>query len=295
MNSLIRYGNPCPIAARGASVVIGNFDGVHLGHQALIKAADRHVVALTFEPHPKAYFSKQPLFRMTSFEEKTQLLLQNGVSHVACADFNEAFAALSPQEFINSVLINWLGAKEVITGEGFRFGKGRAGDGELLSDQFFSYKAVPPVLHDGLPISSSRIRKALSEGDLPRANALLGRDYAVTGEVIHGRKEGRELGYPTANIALSPDNGLKHGIYAVFIMINGVKHAGVASFGRRPMFDNGAPLLEAHIFDFKADLYGKNVQVQFIKYLRGEEKFDSLDALIVQMNEDSKQARRILN
>jgi riboflavin kinase / FMN adenylyltransferase len=287
----LRYLAPCPIAFRGSAVVIGNFDGVHLGHQALIaaaKATGLRVIALSFTPHPRAFFTGEQIFTLTP--DKEAVLHGYGVDALALCPFDAAFAALSPQEFIDKVLLNWLGAKAVFTGADFRFGAKRAGDSALLSAQPFTYQAVAPVLYAGEIISSSRVRAALKNGDIALATQLLGRPFRVSGEVIHGRKEGRTLGYPTANIVLAPETTLKYGIYAV--RAGGVQ--GVASFGVRPMFDNGQALLETHFFDFAGDLYGQNLALDFIAYLRGEEKFESLAALITQMDKDSQQAKAIL-
>jgi riboflavin kinase / FMN adenylyltransferase len=288
---ILNFPHPCPANLRGCAVIIGNFDGVHLGHQALIneaKTTGLHIMALSFAPHPREFFSGKPVFTLTP--HKQNLLESYGVEALALCAFNAEFAALSPQAFIDKILVNWLGAKAVFTGEGFRFGAKRAGDTDLLSHQHFHFKAVAPVHYEGEIASSSRIREALGQGNLTLANQLLTRSFSILGEVIHGRKEGRTLGYPTANIALPSEMTLKHGIYAVRVGMQ----KGVASFGVRPMFDNAHPLLEVHLFDFKGDLYGQNLEIQFIAYLRGEEKFTSLESLIVQMDKDSIEAKHIL-
>jgi riboflavin kinase / FMN adenylyltransferase len=188
----------------------------------------------------------------------------------------------------------------VVVGEDFHFGKDRKGSPAFLAasgrNNGFATRFVPAFRDEnGDIISSTAIRLALGKGDLARANRMLGYTFDIVGSVIHGAKRGRELGYPTANIALDPGFGLKHGIYAVRVMIDGAPHAGVASFGRRPMFDNGAPLLEVFVIDFSGDLYGKTMRVSFEAFLRGEEKFDSLETLIRQMDADQAEARRILS
>lgn len=296
-NIIISPHQPCPISLRGACVIIGNFDGVHVGHKALITAGlatGLRVIALTFNPHPREYFTGQPQFMLNSLQEKAKLLFEAGVVGVALCPFDKALAALSPQEFIDKVLLNWLSAKAVITGKGFRFGSKRAGGEDELSMQHFTYHAMPPVHLEGGVVSSSRIRAALMAGDIALANRLLGRVYSLCGVVQHGAKQGRELGYPTANIALSQGFALKHGIYAVTCSVEGVPHKGVCSFGTRPMFDNGLPLLETYLFDFSGDLYGKEIEIFLHSFIREELKFASLDDLIVAMGHDCAKAQKDL-
>ncbi|MBL8569194.1 MAG: bifunctional riboflavin kinase/FAD synthetase [Phreatobacter sp.] len=295
-----------PDPLRGGVVAVGNFDGVHLGHRhvlaearALAAKAGSPAVALTFEPHPRAFFQPaQPMFRLTSPETKARLLAAEAIDAVAVAAFDAPFAALSADQFVSDVLIDWLGASHVVVGRDFHYGAGRAGSPGMLreagSKQGFAVTEVGALLREGAPVSSSSIRTALSGGDLATARDLLGRDWFVTTEVIHGDKRGRDLGYPTANLRLAPGTDLRFGIYAVKLGIDGVWRDGVASFGRRPTFDNGAPLLEVHVFDFAGDLYGRSVDVVFAGFIRDELKFDGIEALVAQMDRDSLAARDIL-
>lgn len=300
-----RLAVPVPIDAlpqslKGGTVAIGNFDGVHRGHQSVLSVALRHgrpVVALTFEPHPRAFFSGTALFRLTSVEEKARVMAALGVDGMIVAPFDAALAGLSAEAFMADVLAGHLDARTVVVGHDFSFGARRRGDGALLTREGpalgFQTEVVPPFADDGV-VSSTRIRDHLAAGSLEEAAALLGRRYAIDAEVRHGEKRGRTMGYPTANQALDPANELRHGIYAVRILIDGVWRDGVASFGRRPTFDNGAPLLETFVFDFSGDLYGQRLRVAFESFLRPELKFDGMDALIAQMDADSLSARTVL-
>lgn len=301
-----RFGAPAPAALTGGVVAIGNFDGVHRGHAHVIAQAraiagriGAPTLALTFEPHPRALFQPgETLFRLTDPHAKARLLTAAGVDGVAVADFDRAFANLSADEFVDRVLVEWLRARHVVTGADFRFGARRAGDVARLTvdglKRGFGVTAASALTDGGVPVSSSAIREALRRAEIGRANALLGRAYAVSGLVLHGEKRGRGLGYPTANMRLDAGNGLAHGVYAVKFAVDGVWRDGVASFGRRPTFDNGAPLLETFVFDFSGDLYGKVADVAFAGFIRAELKFDGIDALIAQMDRDSAEARRIL-
>lgn len=292
-------------------VAIGNFDGAHRGHaavaaeaRALAAAAGSgrraEILALTFDPHPRAFFQPgQPHFRLLDPALRREALARIGFDGAVILPFTAAFAALSPADFIEKILVARLGADGVVVGEDFHFGRARAGTPALLVEAGarlgFAVRLVTPFRDaGGAVVSSSAIRAALASGGITRANAMLGYPYSVRGEVIHGEKRGRDLGYPTANIRLDPASGLAHGIYAVRAKIDGRWHEAVASFGRRPHFDNGAPLLETHLFDFKGDLYGKEIEVAFVAYLRGEAKFDSLEALVAQMDADCRDARRLL-
>ncbi len=233
-------------------------------------------------------------------EQRQNRLASIGFEALALIPFTAELASTSAEGFVQHLLVERLGAAGVVVGQDFHFGKGRQGTPEFLAEaglrHGFAVRFVEPYRDEtGAIVSSSAIRVALADGDLATAHRMLGHAYAVSGEVIHGAKRGRELGYPTANIALDAGNGLRHGIYAVRIEIDGEPRAGVASFGRRPMFDNGAPLLEVYVIDFSGDLYGKRVTVSFEAFLRGEARFDSLEALIRQMDADQAEARRILS
>jgi riboflavin kinase/FMN adenylyltransferase len=293
---------------RNATILcIGNFDGAHRGHAAIVNAArqmatsqNAEIRALSFAPHPRRFFRPDlPLFQLTPQPLRQERLAAIGFDGLVELAFNAELASMSARDFVRDVLAGSLRASGVVVGEDFHFGKNRTGTPDFLAEagrEFgFSTRFVPPYRDEnGEIVSSSAIRLALQNGDLKTANRMLGYAFEIIGPVIHGAKRGRELGYPTANIALDPACGLKHGIYAVRARIDGIPHPGVASFGRRPMFDNGAPLLEVFVLDFSGDLYGKNVRVSFEAFLRGEEKFESLDALVRQMNADRDAARRIL-
>lgn len=297
---------PVPAALRGAVVALGNFDGVHRGHAELARAAaaiaaplGAPTAALTFEPHPRSVFRpEQPVFRLTPPAIKTELLSKIGFATSFILPFDKEVAAITAEAFIDELLLGRLGARGLVCGYDFHFGRGRAGSPELLqargAAEHVPVTVVPPFLVDGEPVSSTAIRLALEAGDVARAARLLGRPWFVRGSVAHGDKRGRDLGYPTANLHLPRDCRLRYGIYAVRIRIDGIWRDGVASFGSRPTFDDGAPRLETFVFDFAGDLYGASVDVAFVAFLRGEEKFDDLPALIAQMDRDSARARAIL-
>ncbi len=291
---------------RGAVVAIGNFDGVHRGHQAVIATArgraaalGRPAAALTFEPHPRSLFRPQePLFRLTDARNKLRLLASTGLDGAIVLTFDTALAALSADDFVQHVLIERLAISGVTIGFDFHFGAKRSGSADYLATagakQAFSVDVVPRFEDNGRRISSGPIRIALADGQVADAAEMLGFPWFVTGEVVHGDKRGRELGYPTANLRLDPTCRLRHGIYAVRVNVAGRRYNGVANFGRRPMFDIGTVLLEIFLFDFSADLYGQTIDVAFIDWIRPEMKFDSLDDLVRRMDEDSRIARSLL-
>jgi riboflavin kinase / FMN adenylyltransferase len=305
--TVIRDNTPQSAIPRGAVVAMGNFDGVHLGHRAVIEAAlqmgkvhGKPALALTFEPHPRSFFSPNtPQFRLTDETNKLRLLAGTGLAGAVVMTFDKNRAGTSAQDFIHHDLIGRLGISGIAVGYDFHFGKGRVGSPSLLVAEAPRLGIEVDVqAHVDIaerPVSSSAIRMALAEGQIADATAMLGNPWFVTGEVIHGEKRGRDLGYPTANIRLDRNCGLKHGIYAVRVGRGKGKDEeridGVASFGRRPTFDNGAPLLEVFLFDFKGDLYGNVLDVAFIGFIRDELKFDSIEALIRQMDDDSARAR----
>jgi riboflavin kinase/FMN adenylyltransferase len=299
---VIRGGASMPAGLKRAFVAIGNFDGVHRGHRAVFGAArgkGAKTLALTFEPHPRTFFKPDaPVFRITPEPAKLRLLAANGLDGAVVLEFNRELASLTAEEFVSKILVDWLDISGVAVGHDFHFGRQRQGTPEFLVDagkrHGFAVEIVSPLNDGGVPVSSGAIRAALAEGDITRAETLLGHPWFVSGEVIHGEKRGRDLGFPTANIKLDPSCQLKHAIYAVRAHVGGRAHDAVASFGRRPQFDNGAPLLETFLFDFSGDLYGQEMTVEFAGFIRAEAKFDSLDALIAQMNRDSDEARAIL-
>ncbi|HET6839079.1 MAG TPA: bifunctional riboflavin kinase/FAD synthetase [Bradyrhizobium sp.] len=308
--TVIRDTTPAAAIPKGAVVAMGNFDGVHLGHRAVIEAAlqmgrahGRPAMAVTFEPHPRSFFSpNSPQFRLTDEAGKLRLLAGTGLAGAVVMTFDKKRAETTAQDFIHHDLIERLGVSGIAVGYDFHFGKGRVGSPSLLVSEAPRLGIEVDVqAHVDIaerPVSSSAIRMALAEGQIEDATAMLGSPWFVSGEVIHGEKRGRDLGYPTANIRLDKHCGLKHGIYAVRVGLGGGKDQarldGVASFGRRPTFDNGAPLLEIFLFDFKADLYGTSLDVAFVAFLREELKFDSVEALVRQMNDDSARAREFL-
>lgn len=295
-----------PEALRGAVLALGNFDGVHRGHAELARvasamAAERgcEAAVFTFEPHPRTVFRPdEPVFRLTPPEVKLELLAEAGLARSFVLPFDREIAAIGAESFIDDLLLGRLGAAGLVCGYDFHFGKGRTGSPEMLQARSGAHgvpvAVVPPYTWHGEPVSSTLVRAALEAGDVAHAADLLGRFWFVRGKIVHGDKRGRDLGYPTANMNLARDCRLKYGIYAVRMKVDGTWRDGVASFGRRPTFDDGAPRLESFLFDFSGDLYGKTVDVALVARLRDEAKFDSLDALIAQMDRDSLQARAIL-
>jgi riboflavin kinase / FMN adenylyltransferase len=293
-------------ALAGAVVAIGNFDGVHRGHRAVIGAAlkraralGRKAAALTFTPHPRLFLRPQePLFQLSSECDKLRLLAATGLDGAMVMTFDAALAATPAEDFITKILARALGIGGAAIGFDFHFGKNRGGSPAFLAEQGaklgFAVDVVPPLEDEGTPVSSGSVRAALAAGRVVEAAELLGAPWFVSGEVIHGEKRGRELGFPTANLKLDPSCGLKHGIYAVRADVAGKRHDGVASFGRRPMFDDGAPLLEVFLFDFDGDLYGRTIDVAFIGWIRHEQKFESIEALRQHMTADATQARDAL-
>lgn len=304
--TVIRDTTPAAAMPKGSVVAMGNFDGMHLGHRAVIAAAiemsrthRQPAFAVTFEPHPRKFFSPNtPQFRLTDETNKLRLLAGTGLAGAVVMTFDAARAGTTAQDFIHHDLIARLGVSGIAVGYDFHFGKGRVGSPSLLVSEAprlgIEVDVQPHVDIDERPVSSSAIRMALAEGQIADATAMLGGPWFITGEVIHGEKRGRDLGYPTANIRLDRHCGLKHGIYAVRVGRGAERFDGVASFGRRPTFDNGAPLLEVFLFDFKGDLYGTALDVAFIGFIRDELKFDSIDALVHQMDDDSAKARAAL-
>jgi riboflavin kinase / FMN adenylyltransferase len=290
----------------GAVYAIGNFDGLHLGHQSVIGRAvaiakERRAPSalLTFEPHPADFFNRRPVvFRLTPPKDKAAICERLGLNGLVVIGFDASLAAMSAEEFITTILVARLRAAAVVVGWDFHFGRGRSGSPTTLAEaglrHGFHVEIVPKVENGVGVVSSSAIRKALEGGDLATAARGLGRNYSVSGQVISGQRLGRTLGVPTANIALEPTNKLAHGVYAVTARIEGRAHPAVASFGTRPTVDDGPPLLEVHLLDFDGDLYGREMDVEFAERIRDEVKFDSLDALVAEMERDKERARAIL-
>lgn len=302
---VVRDGMPAG-ALRGAVVAIGNFDGVHRGHRAVIGAAmnraqalGRPAAVMTFEPHPRAFFNPgEPLFRLTDEAAKLRLLASTGLDGAIVLTFDAALAKLTADEFVSQILIDRFAVSGAVIGFNFHFGMKRAGSPEFLraegKERGFAVEVVPRFEDNGRPVSSGPIREALAEGKVREADEFLGYPWFITGTVIHGDKRGRELGFPTANIRLDANCALRYGIYAVRVRVNGRAIDGVANFGRRPMFDTGAVLLEIFLFDFSGDLYGQTLDVAFIEWIREERMFDSAAALVGQMKEDSRLALEAL-
>ena len=304
--AVVRDDAPDDHALRGAVVAIGNFDGVHRGHRAVIAAAlaraktlGRPAAALTFEPHPRSFFRPgDALFRLTDERAKLRLLAATGLSGAVVLRFDAALARLSAEDFVARILVGRLAVSGVAIGFDFHFGKERAGSPGYLAAQGakrgFAVDVVPRFEDEGRPVRSGPIRAALSAGEVTEAAELLGYPWFVSGEVVHGDKRGRELGFPTANLRLDPGCALKHGVYAVRVGVDGRRYDGVANFGRRPMFDSGTVLLEPFLFDFAGDLYGRVIDVAFIEWIRPELALASVAELVERMGEDARLARTAL-
>ena len=296
-------GVPLPPAFRGGWVALGNFDGFHLGHQAVVgraveraRAAGVPALVATFDPHPVRYFRPNaPPFRLTTLDQRERLFAGAGADAMVVHRFDAGLAATDAEAFVAERLRGLAG---VVTGEDFTFGAGRSGNAESLgrlgAAHGIAAETVAPVALDGAPVSSSRIREALGHGDMPAAARLLTRPYAIQGVVEHGDKRGRQLGYPTANLRLGDYQRPRYGVYAVRgRLLGGVVVDGVANLGLRPQFEP-VELLEPSFFDWSGDLYGQAIEVELHAHLRDEAKFDGLEPLIVQMDRDAKAARALL-
>jgi riboflavin kinase/FMN adenylyltransferase len=303
------HRRPIPESLRGAIVALGNFDGFHLGHQAVVREAvewasaeGRRTLVATFDPHPVRHFAPHvPPFRLTTLEQREELFAAAGADAMLVFHFDDDLAGTTADEFVTRLLGESVGAKGVVTGEDFTFGKARGGDIAVLREigerAGIEARAVGPVMDSGRPVSSSRIRDALKAGDCAEAARLLTRPFAIRGPVIHGDKRGREIGYPTANMELGPYLRPRFGIYAVTgrVLATGEQLRGAASLGVRPMFDPPKELLEPYFFDFSGDLYGQEIEVALCHFLRPETKFDTLEALQARMADDCDDARRLLD
>ncbi|WP_108814472.1 bifunctional riboflavin kinase/FAD synthetase [Loktanella sp. Alg231-35] len=298
-------------ADRGAAAAIGNFDGVHIGHQAVIdltreaaEATNAPLGIMTFEPHPRSYFSKDSApFRLMNAEARANRLAKLGVEKLYEVPFNASLANLTPRDFAQTIIADQLGLAHIVVGADFCFGQGRAGTVDHLiafgKEMGFGVTVAPIVALDNGNVSSTAIRKALSDGNPRDAAAMLGHWHRIEGEVIRGDQRGRELGYPTANMSITGLHPPRFGVYAVKVDVLDGPHKGTydgaASIGVRPMFGENIPNCETFIFDFKGDLYGATLSVALVDFLRPELKFDGLDALIVQMDDDCSKARKILS
>ncbi|MFC4291141.1 bifunctional riboflavin kinase/FAD synthetase [Sphingorhabdus arenilitoris] len=303
----LHHGEPMPADLRGSVAALGNFDGFHLGHQAVAgaaitkaKAEGRPAIIATFDPHPVRHFVPDtPPFRLTSLDQRQRLFADAGADAMLIFDFGAPLAATSAEDFVTELLVRQLGIKTVVTGEDFTFGARRGGNVDVLREIGagcgLDNIAIGPVQAGAEIISSSRIRDALKNGDPDGAAALLTRPFAVEGKVQHGDKNGRLLGYPTANVDMGQYLRPRYGIYAVKVRLpDGRVLDGAANIGIRPSFDPPKELLEAYIFDFNEDLYGQMIEVEFHAFIRGEAKFDDLDALKIQMAQDCDTARTLL-
>jgi riboflavin kinase/FMN adenylyltransferase len=302
----LRHTDPIPDPLRGAVIALGNFDGFHRGHQAVVGRAvqrafheRRPAIVATFDPHPVRFFKPDlPPFRLTSLDQRQELFAHAGADAMLVFDFDAELASTSPEGFVD-MLVNRIGAGGIVTGDDFTFGKGRSGNVAILADlaneRGIVAEAVGPVRAEGGRVSSGAVREALIAGDLATATGLLTRPFAIAGTVERGDGRGRDLGYPTANMGLRDYQRPLYGIYAVTARLpDGREMPGVASLGVRPTFAPPRELLETFIFDFDEDLYGREVEVALHQFLRDEIKFDDLDALVAQMRRDEAEARRLL-
>ena len=310
---IFHHPEALPADARGSVVAVGNFDGVHRGHQivvgeakAIAEATGAPLAVLSFEPHPRSLFRPaDPPFRLTPFRIKARLLEALGIDIHVVMTFDRAFADLSAEAFVDRVLVRSLAARHVVIGYDFRFGHNRTGDAGLLTAAGraggFGVTVVTQASDEsGGAYSSSRVRELLADGCCADAVAVLGRPWEIEGRVERGDQRGRLLGYPTANVDLGEFLRPAFGVYAVRAAIDtpGTApnwHDGVANIGIRPMYRSEHPLLEVHLFNYDGDLYGRHLRVQLVDYLRGEARFDSAEALVVQMNRDSTAARAALS
>jgi riboflavin kinase/FMN adenylyltransferase len=296
-----------PNDLKGSIVALGNFDGFHLGHQAVVGRAiqrgfheRRPVIVATFDPHPVRFFKPDvPPFRLTTLDQREALFAHAGADAMLVFEFNDELRSTSAEDFVTKLLGQTIGAAGVVTGDDFTFGKMRGGNVEMLRTLGAGHgivaEAVAPVLLGNLRISSGRIREALEAGDTGTATRLMSRDFAIKGIVESGDRRGRELGYPTANIVLGDYQRPRYGIYAVRATLDdGSEHPGVASLGIRPTFEPPQELLETHLLDFDGDLYGRKIEVALHAFIRDEKKFDDIAALIAHMKEDEAKARHLL-
>lgn len=285
------------------AVAIGNFDGLHLGHRAVLSAMlaasrdDLRSAALTFEPHPRMYFNpQQPSIRLMPFAEKARAMQAMGVSRLLALRFNRRIMEMAPERFVSDILVEGFNVRHLVTGEDFVFGHQRRGNVALLAELAtvygYTYQSVPAVMVSGAPCSSTRLREALGKGDLELARTLTGRNYGLEGRVVKGEGRGRQIGFPTANIHLQPDKFLPaDGVYAIHCEVEGSVFQGVANLGVRPTFEGKRRSFEAHLFNCDANLYDARARVWLVAYLRGETRFDGIEALKQQIGQDIQEAK----
>ena len=304
---ILRSYDAVPIGLKGSALAIGNFDGVHRGHQAVLQAAKDAARAkgtlasvMVFEPHPRQFFAPdKPFFRLTSLERKLALFSAFGLDLSVVLTFDKELASRTPEEFVSTILVDGLGVSRVVLGYDFCFGKGRQGTPEVMQAlgkaHNFAVTVVSPAADKGDVFSSSKIRDFLRHGDVRSAAEALGYRWAISGKVESGAKRGTGLGFPTANIRLSANQQLMHGIYAVRVHVGDDVHGGAAYFGTRPTFEAGEVVLESFLLDFEGDLYEREISVEFIDFLRGDQKFHSIEALKAQVAADCARAARVLD
>jgi len=292
---------------KGNVITVGNFDGVHLGHQEIIRLLKKHasefnapLTIITFHPNPQEFFAPGTApAKLTRFHDKMRLMEEYGVDRVLNIPFNTSLAQLEADDFIKNILVDGLDAKHLVIGDDFRFGKNRKGDFKLLKNAGeaygFSIEATPTYCIENERVSSTRIRQAMAQGDLTLAAKLLGRTFNISGHVAHGDKRGRTIGFPTANIRLKQQIAPTNGVYAVKITGLDKAYGGVANIGVRPTVDGSQYILEVHLFNFDQSIYNKRINVHFEHFIRTEQKFDGLDALVEQIKQDSTIARELLS
>jgi riboflavin kinase/FMN adenylyltransferase len=291
-------------------LTLGTFDGIHLGHQQIIRkvvecSEEFHLrnIVITFHPHPRKVINPELQIKLlTTSEEQIEILEKLGVQNLFVINFTKEFSELTPDEFIKNYLVEKIGLSRIVIGYDHHFGKGRGGDVNFLiasGKQYgFEILQIPPFIIDNEPVSSTKIRNELESGNINKVNRMLGRTYSFSGVVVEGDKRGRKLGYPTANISLSDEDKLlpQLGIYAVLVNIDGTEHKGLLSIGKRPTFyDDGKVIPEVYIYDFNNDIYGKEIKINLVEKLRGEEKFNTAEELIRQMDIDKENGLKVLN
>jgi riboflavin kinase/FMN adenylyltransferase len=303
---IVERHDQVPAEVVGSTLAIGNFDGVHRGHQKVLeiaidqaRAAGIPAGVMAFEPHPRVFFQPQrPLFRLTPLAVKLQLLAQLGLDFAAVLPFDAALAALDAEQFVSRILVDGFGVRRVVTGDNFFFGAGRSGNPQVLrqlgEDHDFGTTIVALQGEAGDRFSSSRVRELLQEGDPRGAAEMLGYWWRIRGKVTGGAQRGTWLGFPTANITLEDSQEFHHGIYAVRIYVGGKVHHGAAYLGTRPTFDDGQPVLETFLFDFSQNIYGQEIEVELVDFIREDQRFRDPEALKAKMREDCDHARRLL-
>jgi riboflavin kinase/FMN adenylyltransferase len=287
-------------------VTMGNFDGIHLGHQEIFRILRREAeensgtaLVITFFPHPLKVLHPERAPRLiTCLEDRIELIKCCGVGYILCLPFTEAFAGWDPERFVRDILIQKLGTKKVLVGEDFRFGKNRKGNIDFLQEKGKPYgytvQKINPVQVDGMEVSSTRIRQCVQEGHIRESATMLGRPYSISGKVVSGEKRGKTLGFPTANLATDAELLPPNGVYAVRVVLAGDRRPAVASLGVKPTFSGTQFTIEAHIFDFDEDIYGESMRIEFVEWIREEKSFPDARALVQQIEGDAQEARRIL-